>query len=162
MVKLTIGDIVQIPTARGFAYAQFTHQHPMYGAVLRVFKGVHRDGAPPSTRWTENDVQFTCLFPLRSAISKGRLSIFARATVPQALKEFPTFRSGTPHRDTGKVADWWLWDGKTETRVGQLSQSQFSMPIRGVWNDTLLVNRIENEWSLAHDWNNSDFLVEDI
>ncbi len=37
MAKLKIGDIVEINTAKGLAYAQYTHKHKQYGALLRVF-----------------------------------------------------------------------------------------------------------------------------
>ncbi|WP_176536262.1 hypothetical protein [Rhizobium sp. L9] len=42
---------------------------------------------------------------------------------------------------------WWLWDGEKEWRIGQLSAEQHQLSIRGVWNDTLLVERIEFGWT---------------
>ena len=38
MARLKIGDIVEIETSKGNVYAQYTHKHKQYGALLRVFK----------------------------------------------------------------------------------------------------------------------------
>jgi hypothetical protein len=47
---------------------------------------------------------------------------------------------------TGQVTVWWLWDGSREWRVGSLAADQKKLPVRGIWNDTLLVERIESGW----------------
>ena len=39
-----IGDVVEISTPRGLAYAQFTHKHdapPKFGALIRVAPGYY-------------------------------------------------------------------------------------------------------------------------
>ena len=36
-----IGDVIEIATPKGFAYAQFTHDHPMRGEVLRILPGLY-------------------------------------------------------------------------------------------------------------------------
>ena len=36
-----IGDVIEIATPKGFAYAQFTHDHPMGGEVLRILPGLY-------------------------------------------------------------------------------------------------------------------------
>ncbi|MEO5326529.1 hypothetical protein PV773_24765 [Mesorhizobium sp. CC13] len=71
----------------------------------------------------------------------------ANEIVPAAAKEFPTFRAGIVNRRTKKVRVWWLWDGENEWKVNELSREQRSFPIRGIWNDTLLIERIESGWT---------------
>jgi hypothetical protein len=44
------------------------------------------------------------------------------------------------------VHDWWLWDGTKQWRIGRLAAEQRKLPVAGVWNDTLLVQRVEEEW----------------
>ena len=61
-------------------------------------------------------------------------------------KEFPVFRTGVAN-DVGNVEVWWLWDGTKEWKIGKLEPGMEKLPIRGVWNDTLLVQRIIEEWS---------------
>lgn len=146
MARIRIGDIIEIPTPKGFAYAQFINEHKRYGPLLRVFCGLH-DGRPTDpTQSMVGEVQFVCFFPLRAAIRQKIVSVVARDAVPPEAAEFPVFRAGVVDPTTGKVAVWWLWDGEREWRVGTLSDEQRSLPIRGVWNDTLLIERILAGW----------------
>ncbi len=58
----------------------------------------------------------------------------------------PTFRTGVINPKTGKVDVWWLWDGNREWKIGAISEEQRKFPIRGSWNDTLFIERIEEGW----------------
>lgn len=42
---------------------------------------------------------------------------------------------------------WWLWDGVNEWPIGKLTKEQKHLPFNEVWNDTLLVERIESGWT---------------
>jgi regulator of RNase E activity RraB len=48
---------------------------------------------------------------------------------------------------SGRVLDWWLYDGNREWRIGQLSPGQEQLSIAAIWNDTLLVDRILSGWA---------------
>ncbi len=147
MSKIKLGDVVEISTPGGFAYAQYVNTHPKYGALLRVLSGVYpKRLTDVGTLVRRGDVQFLAFFPLQAAINKGILTRIANAPIPVAASEFPTFRTGIADPATGKVAVWWLWDGKREWKVGTLSEAQRQLPIRGIWNDTLLVERIVSGW----------------
>jgi hypothetical protein len=61
------------------------------------------------------------------------------------------FRAGVVDPAVGKVVDWWLWDGEKEWRVGSISDEQRKLPIRGCWNDTMLIKRIEEGWLPEND-----------
>ncbi len=37
--KVRIGDVIEIPTAKGLVYAQFSHNHVRYGMLLRILPG---------------------------------------------------------------------------------------------------------------------------
>ena len=147
MRKVKIGDVVEIRTRQGLAYAHYTHKHKLYGALLRVFNGIH--DAPLNTY---EDVvtqrpAFSVFFPLSAAVNKKIVSIVGNVAVPSEAQIFPIFRGGTVHPSTHKVEVWWLWDGEREWRVGDLTDEQRTFPILGVWNDTLLIERIESHWT---------------
>ncbi len=86
-------------------------------------------------------------FPLNAAIDQHIVSIVANVALPSDAQKFPTFRAGVVDPATRKVGVWWLWDGEKEWRVGQLTVEQRCLSIRGVWNDTLLIERIESGWT---------------
>ena len=142
-----IGDVIEIMTGKGYAYAQYTHKHPQYGALLRVFRGLYASRPDRLEDILKHEIQFSTFFPLKAAVNRGITSVVANHPVDRLLQEFPLFRAGVVDPTTGKVAVWWLWDGQNEEKVGTLTNEQRKLPIRGVWNDTLLIERIESGWT---------------
>lgn len=150
MARLKIGDIVEIKTGKGLVYAQYTHKHqkhPRYGALLRVFRKFYGVRPRDFTELARNRPTFMCFFPLGAAVNRGIVSIAGNVVVPLEAQAFPTFRSGIGGLSTGRVKVWWLWDGEKEWRVGEITAEQRRLSIRGVWNDTLLIERIESGWT---------------
>ena len=72
---------------------------------------------------------FSTFFPLGAAVNRSIVSVVGNAPIPEKQKQFPLFRTGVADPKTKKVGIWWLWDGEN------------------VWNDTLLVERIETGWT---------------
>ena len=144
-----IGDVVEISTPKGFAYAQYTHKHPQYGALLRILPGVYESRPAELSDLVTMLERFVVFFPLGSAVSRHIVSIVAHCPVPAESQKFPVFRSGVKNPETGRVDTWWLWDGKQEWKAGKLTKEQEMLPIRGIWNDTLLIERIVRGWSPA-------------
>jgi len=149
MAKPKIGDIIEIPTSMGLAYAIYTHEHeqpPKFGALLRVFDRLYPSRPDSLENVISDRVRFSTFFPLTAAIRQGIFEVVGNVSVPIELLEFPIFRDGIADPKTKKVKVWWLWDGEKETRVGNLTQEQRFYPIRAIWNDTMLVHRIESNW----------------
>jgi hypothetical protein len=151
VARAKLGDIVEIPTPSGLAYAQYTHKHSMYGALLRVFSGTHPTRPTDLNSVLAGDVQFMCFFPLQAAIEAGIVQVAGNASLPVGAAKLPVFRAGVMNPATRKVGVWWLWDGEREWRVGSLTPEERYYPIRGVWNDALLVERIVSGWRPEND-----------
>jgi len=145
-MKVRLGDIIEFRTGKGFAYALYTHRHPRYGALLRVFDQLFPTRPVDLQSLLGHPVRFATFFPLQAATDKGIVGIVKNVPVPDHLKVFPLFRAGAVDPGTKKVSRWWLWDGEQEWQVGDLTPDQRKLPIRGVLNDTLLIKRIEEEW----------------
>lgn len=140
------GDIFSIGTAKGTAYFQFVKKVGMMGALIRVFSATYQ--TPPSD-WNAlvgQNTNFWVFFPVAAASKKGVVQKVANCEVPESARSTPIFRAGIPDPDTGKVDTWWLWDGEREWPVGTITEEQRRLPIRASWNDTLLVQRIEEGW----------------
>lgn len=146
-----IGDLIEIPTTVGFSYAQYTHKHPQYGALLRVFPGVFEKRPSSYSKILASTPLFSCFFPLNAAIREEIVAIANHGEVPTALQEFPIFRAGAVNPELKRVQTWWLWDGEKEWPIGDLNPDQRKLPIRGVWNDTLLKERIVSGWTPEKD-----------
>ncbi|HEY3332327.1 MAG TPA: hypothetical protein VGK19_20020 [Capsulimonadaceae bacterium] len=147
MRRPKIGDIVEIRTKRGLAYAQFTHNHEKFGSLLRVLEGFYQEAPRDLNAVANSRSRFQTFFPLGAAVHRGIVSILGNAAIPDEAKAFPTFRSGSRDLGTMTIKNWWLWDGEKEWMVGDLTPDQWKYPLRSVWNDTLLVKRIEEDWN---------------
>lgn len=142
-----VGDLVEISTANGLAYALVTHQHLQWGTLLRVLEGQHKTRPANISTLATDKVQFSTFFPLNAAIARKLVSIVGNVDLPKHLKPFPIFRNGVAEPATKKVQNWWLWDGKREWPVGQITPEQHKMPIRQIVNDTMLRSLIERKWT---------------
>lgn len=151
MARPKIGDVVEIDTGRGLAYAHYSHQHSMYGALLRVFADLKTKRPADLAALVAGKPTFQTFFPLAAALKRGIVSIAGNVPLSEQAKQFPSFRAGVVDPATGRVGVWWLWDGKNEVRVGSLTPELRQLPIRGVWNDTLLKERILSGWTPEND-----------
>jgi hypothetical protein len=134
-----IGDVVEIQTLRGFAYAQYAHNHrdpPQYGELLRVLPGLYPQRRSDFADLVVQEERFWVFFPLGPALNRGIFRIVANEAVPEAKRRFPIFGSLS-----GDGTVWWMWDGKREWKARSPRQ-RTPRAIQEIWNDTLLVERI--------------------
>ncbi len=143
-VRPRIGDVVEFQTGTGLAYAHFTHAHRQYGSLLRVFGEIHSVRPMDFAQVVAQPFQFEAFFPLGAACARKVVALVASEQVSPPC-DFPIFRTGIQNA-TGAIQTWWLWDGETERRIGSLEPGMERYPIRGIINDTLLVERIASGW----------------
>ena len=146
MPRKKIGDVIEIETNLGLAYALYTHEHRMMGSLLRVFERKFPSRPTDFIDLVGSPLQFETFFPLGAAVHRKLVAIAGHVAIPRYLQRFPTFRCGVEDPKTKKVLNWWLWDGEREWIIGSLKEEQKSYPIRAILNDTLLRERIELGW----------------
>ena len=152
--RIKLGDIVEVKTSIGYAYLQYTHKHPEDGALVRVFKGVYKNKLKDFQTLRDKEIQFVTFFPLQRAVNLEIVQVVGNIKVREDLKEFPLFKSMLGHDvKTNKALSWNLWDG--EKIIGKikppLTQEQKKLPVSGIINDTLLIERIESGWTSEKD-----------
>jgi hypothetical protein len=153
-VRPKIGDVVEIPTPEGLAYAQFTHKHdapPRMGALIRVLPGLFRERPADFRELAELQERFFVFFPLGAACNRRIVTIVANEAIPASAIRFPRLRAAGFIDRSGKVHDWWVFDGVKEERVGALTAEIARLSPCEVWNDTLLIERIASGWSPEQD-----------
>lgn len=152
MARSKIGDIIEIPTKNGLAYAQYTHNHtepPKYGQLLRIFEGAFAERPNELDVLVRSPVQFITFFPLSAALTRGIFKVVGNLPVPAEARAFPLFRmKGLIDRETKKAKRWGLWDGKNrETLLDRpLTEVEKKLPILAIINDTMLIEYIEKGW----------------
>ena len=151
MSKLKIGDVIEFQTSGGYAYAQVTHHSERYGHLLRVFSKIC---ASPQSACDviAGEPAFKCFFPVSIALHRKLVRLVGNEPVPEQDLKFPVFRSGLNEPGTNKVRQWWFWDGTKSWPVGrELTSEELKYPLKGIWNDTLIIERIENGYTAERD-----------
>lgn len=76
MTKLKLGDVIEIRTSKGLAYAQYTHEHERYGSLIRVFGQTFMStpGNDALANFVKGSPQFLCFFPASTA-SKRKINM---------------------------------------------------------------------------------------
>ncbi|VVE34563.1 hypothetical protein PEP31012_03853 [Pandoraea eparura] len=144
MAKL--GDVFRIKTKFGFAYFQFTKRDKLMGSLIRVFPNRFNLQEDEIKDLINSQTNFWIFFPVSAAEKQGIIEKILHAPIPDHSSTFPLFRNGIANSATGKVTNWWFWDGEKEWKVGVISNEQRKLPILAAWNDTLLIKRIEDGW----------------
>ncbi|MGA7669291.1 MAG: hypothetical protein WBW04_02650 [Nitrolancea sp.] len=140
------GGIVEIETPNGLAYAQFTHRHPEYGELIRVFSGVHDQRPEDFSEIVTAEEQFMAFILLDAAVRAGLLAIVDREEIPESKRAFPTFRSNAFRKLNEVTKNWWLWDGEQSWFVGELTDEQRHFPILEIANTAAIVIRLTKGW----------------
>jgi ribosomal protein L34E len=146
-----IGDVIEIPTPEGFAYAHYTHRHetpPRFGALIRVLPGLYTERPVDFAALVRQRPQFITFFPVGAACNRGITSVVASEPVGGDAAVFPTFRGAHRDRSGRQVLPWFLWDGRTTKRVEHdlTPEEMREYPPKEVINDTLLIERIISGW----------------
>lgn len=145
-----IGDVIEIPTTKGLAYGQYTHEHtdhPVWGGLIRVLQGFYKNR--PSNGELEKIVnlphRFSTFLPVKGFVKKGIFEVVGNFSVPDFAKQFPIFKgTNAPPNSDPKEAIWWLWDGKKSWKVGKLSmEEQKKYPSKVIYNDTGFIHAVE-------------------
>jgi hypothetical protein len=146
------GDILEVRTARGLAYLQYTYySRKPYWDVIRVLPGFFTARPSDFTELVNSAKAYFAFYPAGVASFHGLVEIVAEHPLSPG-QEFPVMyrRPGASNRE-GRVLAWRICDGKTETLVRELSEEQRHLPIVAIWNHEALIYYLTQEWRPEQD-----------
>lgn len=152
-----IGDVIEITTPQGFAYAQFTHDHPMGGEVLRILPGLYASRPADLASLVQQRERYVTFYAVRAALRDDEIevAIVGQFPIPARNRPFPLFRSPMlPDPITGEIPFWTLWDGRDSTtarRVERLTEAQRDLPPGGFPSHPLFIEQIVSGWQPRDD-----------
>jgi hypothetical protein len=145
--RIQLGDVFEINTVKGNAYFQYVYKDEKIGELIRVFSGFFRTRPSDIHTIVMSDVLYQVFFPLSAAQRRkivgkvGNHSGFV-SQKPEQMRE--------KHIIRGEFLGWHIVDTDTwrMKAVKKLSLQQKALSPWGIWNDTLLVQRLEDGWNL--------------
>ena len=122
--RVKVGDVIEIPTERGFAYAQYALRKEQWGALLRILPRFFEERPSDLCELVKQKEKFATFFPLQAAVNRKIFEVVTNCPVPDYALDFPLFRDDGHIDRQGKVHNWFLWDGQRSWRVDKLTKEQ--------------------------------------
>lgn len=144
--RVKVGDIIEIETSKGYAYAQATHKVPKWGMLLSVFEGFYEHPTINLEIIISSPLLFQKFYPLQGSLNQEIVKNIGNEEIPEILQKFPNTRNSGKVDRNGKVHTWVITEGDKEFVVKKLSEEQKDYPIWGIVNHTMLVELIEKQW----------------
>lgn len=149
MDTIKLGDIFEIETKKGKGYIQYVQDQEAEGSLVKVFNRLF-----PQTPENIKDILsvkdfYYIGFILKDAYQMKIVKLIGHASLPWFYCAPRYFRTKNIF-GTG----WNIVDSKTEKRkvIEQLTEKQKKLSPFGIINDTILIERLEEGWSLKN-WN---------
>ena len=149
MARLKIGDIFEIITPKGKAYIQYVFNDETIGALIRVLPGVYDKQPHNLVELVNKKEMYFVHFPVKAANKLKIIEFIGNFELPNDLVIPKNFRTLEKDRK-GNIIRWQIVDYDTWQRetVNELSEEQKKLSPWGTWNDTLLIERISQGWTL--------------
>jgi len=147
MAKIKIGDIFEINTSKGKAYLHYIHKDSTTGELIRVLSGLYSERPANFNELAALKERYIISFSLSVAYKKGIVKLVGFSSAIFFSK--PKFMR-TEHNIRGEFLGWHIVDTDNWQRqlVKNLTAEQKMLSPWGIWNDTLLIEKLENDWSL--------------
>jgi hypothetical protein len=147
MAKIKIGDIFEIKTPKGNAFLHYIYKDKTTGDLVRVLSGLYSEKPNNFDVLANLPEKYMVFFPLLAAAKKKIVEPVGYFPADNFKK--PKFMR-TQHNVRGEFLGWHIVDTETWQRqlVKNLTDEQKQLSPWGIWNDTLLIENLMNDWSL--------------
>ncbi|WP_148226462.1 hypothetical protein [Paludibacter propionicigenes] len=146
MNKIKLGDIFEIETSIGKAYLHYIHRDKTIGDLVRVLSGLYTQ-RPESFDKIINHERYMIFFPLKAAFNQK--IVLKVNSYPIDNYNIPKYMR-TEYNVRGEFLGWHIIDTATWKRqlTRNLSKEQVGFSPWGMFNDTLLIEKLTTNWSL--------------
>lgn len=147
MKRIKLGDVFEINTPKGKAYLHYIYKHETLGALIRVLSGLYTDRPLDFEMLVSSKERYMISFPL--SVANNRNIVERVSSYPADNFDMPRFMRDW-HIISGEFLGWHIVDTETLQRqlVKNLTTEQKKLSPYGIWNDTLLIERLADDWSL--------------
>ncbi|HYE56396.1 MAG TPA: hypothetical protein VD996_16215 [Chitinophagaceae bacterium] len=147
MKKIQLGDIFELKTPNGNAYLHYVYEDKTMCQLVRVLQGLHAVAPVDFSELAASKERFVLFFPLVAA--RNRKIVTYAGHYPAEGFSKPKYMR-TEHNIRGEFLGWHIVDTDTwkHRLVKTLTDEERGCSPWGIWNDTLLIERLTEDWSL--------------
>lgn len=147
MARIKLGDIFEINTPKGKAYLHYSYMDNDLGELIRVLPGLFPERPANFDQLAGANERFMVFFPLSAA---NKLKIVEQVGHYPADNFTKPKYMRTEHIVGTNFLGWHIVDTDTwqVQLVKSLTPEQKQLSPWGIWNDTLLIENLADDWSL--------------
>ena len=146
-----IGSVFAIKTSIGYGLFQVVQKNDVGIDVVRVLQSTIQNIEQFSPKLLQEHERYFIKFAVQSALNKKLITFIGEYPVPTSVKIPKKYRmlDYVPHKN---IRNWYIVDAKTNNLklVSSLNKKILSLSCDGIWNDTFLIERIEEGWTLEN------------
>jgi hypothetical protein len=146
-MKLKSGDVFKIKTSIGFGFLQYLETDNLGIEYVRVLEPVSTNGQI-SQEGVDQIERWNIGFPLKAAARKKIVVMVGNFEIPKSFVNSEFARS--EHKIRGEFLGWHIVNRTTLERKLKpyINETDIKLSPHGIMNDTLIVERIEQNWRL--------------
>ena len=118
-IRPRLGDLVEVPTAKGLAYLHHTHYCETYGHFIRAIEGLHSQRPDDLEVLIHQPTLFWRFFRLGLACWQRLVKIVASFPVPEEFRPVPPMRTTSGHDAYGYPRAWALLHNGRRIDLGE-------------------------------------------
>jgi|TARA_B110000967_G_C18705024_1_gene469784 hypothetical protein len=147
MARIKEGDVFELETKKGFTYLHYITKDDSLGELIRVLDIVFLKPISDIQELLDIDEKYYVFFPL--AVANRKKIIKKVGNINSEKYNKPSFMK-EKHYIGKDFKGWDIVNTDTWQRqfVKKLNTKQKMLSPWGILNDTLLIERIENDWTL--------------
>ncbi|MFJ8234182.1 hypothetical protein ACIQ34_00395 [Ureibacillus sp. NPDC094379] len=148
MGRLRIGDVFEIETSRGKGLFQYVHKDERIGSLIRILPNLYKGEFVIKDELIEEKELYLIHFPLGAALWRKIVKKIGNYPIPQHFilpSKFRTEHIIGDEFNCWHIVDYGTW--KIES-IKELNDEQKQLSPWGIWNDTLLKERLAEGWTL--------------
>ena len=148
MKRTKIGDVFEIDTPKGKGYFQYVYSDKKMGELIRILPGLYSHTPEEMSSITAEKEMYFVHFPLNAAYKQGIVRLVGNFALPEELEIPRKMRDDFVDRNGNRIC-WHIVDYETWKResVKELTDEQKRLSQWGIWNDTLLIQRMAEGWT---------------
>lgn len=151
MKRIKIGDLFEIKTKNGKAFLQYMYKDAKLGELVRILPGIFKEIPNNLDQVINQEELFYIYFPLNAAYKKNIVQLIDNFKIidfrkPKFMREKYIVKE--------EFKGWHIINTETWERelVKKLNPDQKKLSPWGIWNDILLIERLDENWTLEN-WN---------
>ncbi|HNR90456.1 MAG TPA: hypothetical protein PKM65_19115 [Spirochaetota bacterium] len=147
MAKVKIGDMFELVTPKGKAYLHYIYKDKSLGDLIRVLPGIYHEEPIDYIEIAKQKELYLIFFPLSAAYKRNLVKQVAHYDDNNFQK--PKFMR-EKHVIHGEFKGWYIVDTDSWNNqfVTKLTDEEKLLSPWGIWNDSLLIDRIVEGWTL--------------